>query len=222
MKTALKPDSGLDTMISHLRHELRSPVAAALMHLAVVERTASALEGSGRLLNSVEQARRALASLDRLMDRTFDAYRKGGVALRREQVDLDRLIIEVIDRVGATNPGATGQILRSGAAGTVAYVDPTAVEEILANLLNNAIKFGEGKPIRVMVERPPNGIRLMVRDERSAIEVYPPAGDSSGRVVPAMGLGLWIVGKIVEAHAGHITVDNPPDGGTLFDVFLPG
>src|SRR5437762_3113594 len=103
MKTTLKAEDGLDTMISHLRHELRTPVAAALMHLALVERTASALEGGGRLLGNVDQARRALSSLDRLMDRTLDSYRQGGISLRREQVHLDRLIVEVLDRIGATN-----------------------------------------------------------------------------------------------------------------------
>jgi len=227
MKTTLKPDSGLDTMISHLRHELRSPVAAALMHLSVVERVASQIDGGARLLTSLEQARRALSSLDRLMDRTLDAHRREDLSLRREQVDLDRLIVEVLDRIGASNPAASGQIRCTGAPGMVAYLDPKAVEEILANLLNNAIRFGEGKPIRLEVERPPNGVRLMVRDQGSAIRLMPSAaqahGDepSSGRAVPG-GLGLWIVGKIVEAHAGHITVDTPPDGGTLFDVFLPG
>jgi signal transduction histidine kinase len=225
MKTTLKSDSGLDTMISHLRHELRTPVAAALMHLSVVERVASQMDGGARLLTSLEQARRALSSLDRLMDRTLDAQRRDDLSLRREQVDLDRLIVEVLDRIGATNPAASGQIRCTGAPGMVAYLDPKAVEEILANLLNNAIKFGEGKPIRLEVERPPNGVRLMVRDQGSAIRLMPSAAQAHGdsaRAVPGMGLGLWIVGKIVEAHAGHITVDTPPDGGTLFDVFLPG
>jgi signal transduction histidine kinase len=228
MKTTLQTDSGVDTMISHLRHELRSPVAAALMHLSVVERVASEIEGGGRLLKSLELARRALSSLDRLMDRTLDAHRRGDISLRREPVDLDRLIEEVLDRIGATNPAASEQIRCSAAPGMVAYLDRKAVEEILANLLNNAIKFGEGKPIRLMVERPPNGVRLMVRDEGSAVRLHPAAipaqgaDASAGRSVPGLGLGLWIVGKIVEAHAGHITVDTPPDGGTQFDVFLPG
>jgi signal transduction histidine kinase len=228
MKTTLHPDSGVDAMIRHLRHELRSPVAAALMHLAVAERTASALEGAERTLRSLEQARRALSSLDRLMDRTLDGYRSGGISVRRERVELDRLIEEVLGRIGATNPAATGQIRTSGASGLVAYLDPKAVEEILANLLDNAIKFGEGKPIRLMVERPPDGVRLMVRDHGSAVPLHPSATHAeeddaaSARAVPGMGLGLWIVGRIVEAHAGRITVDAPPDGGTLFDVFLPG
>jgi signal transduction histidine kinase len=229
MKTTLQPDNGLDTLIRHLRHELRTPVAAALMHLAILERTVGELEGGARLMGNVDQARRALSSLDRLVDRTLDSYRRGAILLRREQVDLDRLIVEVLDRIGASNPAATRQISCKSPSGMVAYLDPTAVEEILANLLTNAIKFGEGKPVQLIVERPPDGVRLKVRDLGRGIQLRPGdpavlahARESSHRAVPGMGLGLWIVGRMVEAHAGHITVDTPPDGGTLFDVFLPG
>jgi len=225
MKTTLEADDGMDTMISHLRHELRSPVAAALVHLAVLERGLSSLEGAGKLLGNLEQARRGLSSLDRLVNRTLEAYHRGGIALHREQVDVEHLIGEVLDRVGADNPAAVEQIKYSLPPGMVAYLDPTVVEEILANLLSNALKFGEGKPIRLVVERAPGGVHLMVRDLGSGLPLdahkpifsVPPR--TSGRSLP--GLGLWIVGKMVEAHAGHISVDCPPDGGTQFDIFLP-
>jgi signal transduction histidine kinase len=226
MKTTLEPDPRLDAMVSHLRHELRSPVAAALLHLSLLERTANDLEGGGRLLHSLRQAQHALSSLDRLVDRTLDSYHRAGIALQREPVHLDRLIVEVLGRIGATNPAASEQIRCSDVPGTVAFLDPAAVEEILSSLLNTAIKFGEGRPIRLLVERPPDGVRLMVRDQGSAIQLAPAPSaeecDWSRRPIPTMGLGLWMVGKMVEAHAGHITVDTPPEGGTLYDVFLPG
>jgi K+-sensing histidine kinase KdpD len=225
MKTTLKPDDGLDTMISHLRHELRSPVAAALVHLAVLERGLSSMEGAGKLLGNLEHARRGLSSLDRLVNRTLEAYHRGAISLHREQVDVEHLIGEVLDRVGTDNPTAAAQIEYSLPPGMVAHLDPTVLEEIVANLLSNALKCGEGKPTRLGDERAPGGVRLLVRDlgsglpldGKKAIFSVPPR--TSGRSVP--GLGLWIVGKMVEAHGGRISVDCPPEGGTLFDVFLP-
>ena len=225
MKTTLKADDGLDTMISHLRHELRSPVAAALVHLAVLERGLSSLAGADKLRGNLEQARRGLSSLDRLVNRTLEAYHQGAISLHRERVDLEHLIEEVLDRVGADNPAAAPQIEYSLPPGMAAQLDRTVVEEILVNLLSNALKFGEGKPIRLAVEKAPGGVRLLVRDLGSGLPLdgrqpifsVPPR--TPDRSIP--GLGLWIVGKMVEAHAGRISVDCPPGGGTLFDVVLP-
>jgi signal transduction histidine kinase len=229
MKTTLPPGpAGLDALIGCLGHELRSPVAAALLHLGAAEQMVSGLDHAGEALSSVTHARQALATLDRFIDRTLEVYRRGKISLHRERIDLGRLIAQVLDGIWATSPAARSQITVTGAEGAVGWLDRTAVEEILSNLLSNAVKFGEGKPVHLAVDRQPDGVRLLVRDRGAGIEldeqaqVFEPFVRGSSTVpVPGLGLGLWIVRQMVQAHGGRITVDSRPGEGTLFDVYLP-
>ena len=105
--------------------------------------------------------------------------------------------------------------------------DDLAVEQIICNLLTNALKFGQGRPIRVAVESMLDGVRLIVQDrgvgiraaDRAAVfeqSVRAPVARSGG-----LGLGLWLVKKIVEGHAGQITVQSRTGQGTTFIVKLP-
>jgi signal transduction histidine kinase len=232
MKRTLTPHTaGLDLLIQHLGHELRAPLVAALVHLGGLERTIGALRATGasEALTSLAQMRQALTTLDRFIDRTLEVYRRGRVTVARERVELGPLVAAVVDRLEAASPGARSQIGVSVPDGAEARLDRTAVDEILGNLLSNALKFGQGKPIRVVVERQPDGVRLLVRDLGAGIELGPEIDlfdaftrGAASRSIPGLGLGLWIVRQMVEAHEGRISVDTWPGEGTLFDVFLPG
>ena len=79
-------------------------------------------------------------------------------------------------------------------------VDPLRLEQVLDNLLSNALKYGAGKPVHVRLERQDTRARLMVRDE---------------------GLGLYIVQRIVTASGGTISAASVPGQGATFAVELP-
>ncbi len=112
----------------------------------------------------------------------------------------------------------------------VAEVDRTGIEQVLSNLLDNAIKFSpEGGPVEVEVGRAADGeMCLMVRDhgigiapeKRQAIfERFYQAHAEEHR--SGLGLGLYITRQIVTQHDGTITAEFPEDGGTRFVVRLP-
>ena len=106
--------------------------------------------------------------------------------------------------------------------------DRTRIDQIVTNLLGNAIKYGGGKPVEVAVERRDGSAVLVVRDQGIGI-----AAESHARIFewferaantkPAsgLGLGLWIAQRMAEAHGGRIAVDSAPGAGSTFTVTLP-
>jgi signal transduction histidine kinase len=106
--------------------------------------------------------------------------------------------------------------------------DPTRLEQVMTNLLANAMKFGAGKPIDVAVARIGDRARLSVRDRGIGIEVARQAHiferferAVSVRHYGGLGLGLYICRRIVEAHGGCIGVESEPGAGATFVVELP-
>jgi signal transduction histidine kinase len=106
--------------------------------------------------------------------------------------------------------------------------DRIRVEQVVANLLTNAFKFGGGKPIDVTVEQKGPMGRLIVADRGIGIAPedverifhrYEQAISSSA--FGGLGLGLYIVGQIIETHGGTIRIESQPGAGSTFIVDLP-
>jgi signal transduction histidine kinase len=101
-------------------------------------------------------------------------------------------------------------------------------EQLVVNLLANAIKYGAGKPVEVLLQGDTHSVTLTVRD--NGIGIKPEQRDRlfgrferlvSMRHYGGFGLGLWISRQVVEAHGGHIQVRSEPGQGATFVVTLP-
>jgi signal transduction histidine kinase len=111
----------------------------------------------------------------------------------------------------------------------VALVDPLRIEQVVANLVDNAVKYSpDGGPIEVELSSPdPKTVRLAVRDHGIGIpaehraRIFDRFHQAHGDRFPGVGLGLYISRQFVELHGGRIEVECPPDGGTRFVVTLP-
>jgi signal transduction histidine kinase len=138
-------------------------------------------------------------------------------------------------RQGAIAPAldvtATDSGCEAGSCGAalVALVDPLRIEQVVANLVDNAVKYSpEGGSIEVELSAPdPETVRLAVRDHGIGIpaehraRIFDRFYQAHGDRFAGIGLGLYVSRQIVELHRGRIEVECPPEGGTRFVVTLP-
>jgi signal transduction histidine kinase len=122
----------------------------------------------------------------------------------------------------------TGSTISARGTPVRGFWDRLRMSQVVTNLLSNAVKYGAGKPVDVSFGPTPSGARLVVRDEGIGID---PADQRqiferferavSSRNYGGLGLGLYIVKRIVEAHGGTIRVESTPGAGAAFAVELP-
>lgn len=223
-----------DDFLSIAGHELNTPLAALQLHvqglLKQVERGALGSVPAA-LTERLEKAARQVVRLERLVGELLDVSRisSGRLTLQPEPVDLSALAREVAERFGE-------QLRQTGSALTVRTPvsvvgrwDRLRLDQVLSNLLGNAIKYGAGRPIEIEVHRPSSRTaRLTVRDH--GIGIPPEDADRifgrferavSSQHYGGLGLGLWISRQIVEALHGRIYFEPAVAGGTTFVVELP-
>jgi signal transduction histidine kinase len=151
----------------------------------------------------------------------------GRMPLELQEIDLVDVAREAAGRFAAD--GESRSTITVNADGpVVGYWDRLRIEQIVTNLLSNAMKYGEGRPVQVTLAAEDGACRIRVRDHGIGIpdDAQHRIFDRFERVAPlqnygGFGLGLWIVRQIVEAHGGRIAVSSRPGEGSEFTVELP-
>jgi signal transduction histidine kinase len=240
--------SARDEFLSIASHELKTPLTSLSLQLQILmrsfQKSISEMKATGvgdidtvpvsvKLVKSVEgcekQSNKLTSLLDELMDLT--RIRIGKMQLDRENVDLAAIVTEVANRFKAEATQRGAAISVQSAPSTVGVWDRVRIEQIASNLISNALKYGEGKPISIFVENdvPNRKAKLVVKDQGLGIseemqekifERFERAG-VSGKKISGLGLGLYITRQIVEAHGGSIKVDSKVGNGSVFTVDLP-
>ena len=222
-----------DEFLSIASHELRTPVTALHVQVQMLQRVvdrsgASVPEPVRERVTALDrQVRRLSGLVEALLD--LSRIRLGRLELAREPVDVATLASEVAAPYQADLALANGSPVRVIApAPAVGSLDRVRIEQVLGNLLANAVKFGEGKPVEVRVERDGQRIRVAVVDHGVGIDA-----DQRDRIFgrferaapaqhfPGLGLGLYVAREIVEAHGGRIRAEGAPGSGATFTVELP-
>jgi PAS domain S-box-containing protein len=193
-------------------------------------RGASGEPMESRFATQVGSAVRQTERLARLVDSLLDVSRitTGMLELRPEELDLAEVARDVVQRFAseAARSGSTVELRADRPA--VGVWDRLRMEQIVTNLLSNALKYGGGKPIEVSVSAGDGSADVVVRDHGIGIatDQLQRIFDRFTRGVPSrhyggLGLGLYIVRQIVDAHGGHVEAISERDGGTTFHVHLP-
>jgi signal transduction histidine kinase/PAS domain-containing protein len=220
-----------DDFLSVAGHELRTPLTALQLQLDRVQRQAQrgGLEPKD-LQQQLDRALGQLGRIGRLVGDLLDVARlnAGRLALDVVQTDLSSLVKEVADRF-ADQTSKAGSTLRVDVpAECTGEWDRTRLDQVLTNLVSNAIKYGGGKPIdlalhdagaRVEVTVTDHGIGVGPADRERIFERFERA--VSDRHYGGLGLGLWISREIVRAHGGTIEVVSKPGIESTFTVALP-
>ncbi len=181
-------------------------------------------------LQQLRIAERSTQRLAALIEQILDASRvaAGGIELAPERVDLADLTRHVVERYRGLLTAARCEVDIVLQADVVGSWDRSRLDQVLANLLSNAITFGPDKPIRVEVARAPgravlrledHGIGIARQDQERIFQRYERA--VSAHHFGGLGLGLYVARQIVEAHGGTITVASMPGQGATFTVGLP-
>ncbi len=217
-----------DDFLSVAGHELRTPLTALQLNVH------GALSGKAppeSLRARLEATDRQVARLARLTNDLLDVSRITAtrrLPLERKPVDLAEVARDVAARFAGELQRA-GSALELAAAGPViGSWDRGRVEQVVSNLLANAVKYGRGRPIALSVEGLHSSARLTVRDqgigiaEADQVRIF----DRFERAVSrehqgGFGLGLWITRQVVEAHRGTIRVTSKVGEGSEFVVDLP-
>jgi signal transduction histidine kinase len=216
-----------DEFLHLAAHELRTPLTA----LQLVAEGAARRAGSGGGADAsgaaiVRQVRRLGALVEHMLDAA--RIQTGGIALTPESYDLRSV---VLDRAGM----AAGRAARQGSALSVhaemplrGRWDRARIGQVIDELLDNAIRFGSGRPVDVTLARDDGWAVLAVRDQGIGVpadrlaSIFSPFERAAPREqFGGLGLGLYIAKAIVEAHGGSIAVESHLGMGTTFVVRLP-
>jgi signal transduction histidine kinase len=222
-----------DEFISVASHELRTPITTLTLQIDGLSRlvheqapTASPEKLSRRLDITRRQVDRLAALVAALID--VSRITSGRVQLAKQLAELGEVVRSVAERFGE-------EVLRSGSslrlerAGPIwGNFDVSRIDQVLSNLLSNAIRYGRGKPIVVGVANEAQTARIWVQDQGIGIapehqarifQRYERAAPSTNYA--GLGLGLWISRQLVEAMGGTLVVRSQVDAGSVFTVEIP-
>jgi PAS domain S-box-containing protein len=223
-----------DEFLSLASHELRTPVAAVKATAQLAERAIQRghvePERMARHLRTIGKAADRLGALvDDLLD--VSRLRTGRLQLRPARLDFGALVEDIVGRYATT---ATGHRLSVRVLEQPAIVtaDPLRLEQVLDNVLSNAVKYSPGGgEIQVGLRAERGGWTLTVTDqgiglpagqEVSVFEAFARGSNATIRHIQGLGLGLAISRQLVEAHGGRIWATSPGEGrGATFGIWLP-
>lgn len=211
-----------------ITHELKSPIASVKLYLQTLDKRKLDEEKQKEILN------KALVETDRLhglVENLLLATKvdRGDYTPYFEDIDLSMLVESAVDKLAA-ELGSKAIIKKRIAVGLHVEGDSLALQSILYNLVENAVKYGgEGGQIGIALEKDnsevllsvaDNGIGINGSEKEKVFDKFYRIGNEETRKTKGTGLGLYIVKSLVEKHSGKIAIkDNQPQGA-VFEIRL--
>lgn len=223
-----------DEFISIASHELKTPLTSLKLQAQLNRRMINADRpesyAPARIDKLVESTEKQVDRLVRLVEDMLDISRiaTGKMAMERTVVDLGELVNEVVERLRAQIEAAGCQIHLEVQAEVQGRWDRFRIEQVISNLLMNAIRYSPGTPLWIKLRSSESLAELTVRDKGPGI-----AKENQERIfqrferavnarnITGLGLGLFICREIVESHGGKISVVSELTQGACFIVELP-
>jgi len=229
--TALREVERLkDEFVSIVTHELRGPLTAVLGYVQLLERHLASGHSHASIPEDLASIKQGTGRLSRLIDDLTDMTRleNGRIRLDRSLVDPVALTRTIVSTLGELFPGTPINLTADLPVGTI-DADTVRVEQILANLINNAIKYSpHGGSVSITVCQDGDDMRFSVQDHGVGISPVEQhhvfdrfyRATNTGQA-DGSGLGLYIAKMLVDAHGGRIWVESTLDEGSTFTFTLP-
>jgi signal transduction histidine kinase len=221
-------DAFKEVFLSMLGHDLRNPLNTVLTTARLMKARRELLDDSERRIDRIVASG---VRMQRMIDQLLDVARArlaGGIPVTPLRQDIVPLVSKIVEEVRAAHPGRL--ITARTAQGCTAMVDGDRFEQVVSNLLGNAVAHGDADfPITVTVAEEQGAATVSVHNFGNPIDpslvptLFDPfrRGDEGQPNPDGLGLGLYIVDRIMSAHGGTVTVESAADLGTRFDVTFP-
>lgn len=222
-----------DEFLSIASHELKTPLTSLKLQVDLQKRmTTRGIEDYAvRFAKFLKDTDYQVLRLSRLVNDMLDIsrIRTGKLTFEWEDIDLCEIVADVMNQLSDQFAYSSYQIPQlTGCSNAVGHWDRMRLEQIVTNLLTNAIKYGDTKPITVKVEADADSVTLIVsdqgigiseKDQRIIFDQFERAVSSYG--ISGLGLGLFITKQIVQSFRGEISVVSSEGNGSTFRVKLP-
>ncbi|MCY1273059.1 hybrid sensor histidine kinase/response regulator [Pseudomonas jessenii] len=223
-----------DDFMSIVAHEVRTPLNGLIletqlrkMHLARDNSAAFTLD---KMHAMVDRDERQIKSLIRLIEDMLDVsrIRTGKLSIRPKRFDLSTLVGELLHNFSQQIDAAEASVSLDATQPVIGNWDEFRIEQVISNLLTNALRYGAKSPISVkvyceggqaLVDVQDRGIGISEENQKRIFQQFERV--SARHAVAGLGLGLFISEQIVAAHGGTITVQSRIGEGALFRVCLP-
>ncbi|MFP2905078.1 ATP-binding protein [Pyxidicoccus sp. 3LFB2] len=225
-----------DEFLGIASHELKTPLTPLHLKVQLLHKQVESLAARGqpvsaeRVSETLEVVQRQVRKLTSLVDNLLDVSRitAGRLKLELEEMDLASVVAEILYRFAPSATQLNCSLELHAPMTVVGLWDRLRLEQVVTNLLSNALKYGAGHPVCVRVEAEGRLARLTVTDCGIGIsaEDLPRIFERFERAVSdrhygGLGLGLYITRQIVEAFGGTVTATSVPGQGSTFVLELP-
>ena len=223
-----------DQFMSMVAHELRTPLNTLLLDSQVrqlkVQRNPSSVMTNDEIKVMLSRNLRQYQNMVRLIDDMLDVtrIRNGKLSIKTSNTSLTNLV-EKIAQDFTTIAESSGATIKLNNQPSVNGVwDELRIEQIIVNLVTNALRYGNGKPVDITmyadaknayVQVKDQGVGISVDDQKRIFEPFERASNHS--MAAGLGLGLYIAKQLALAHSGDLTVDSVPGEYTQFTLSMP-
>jgi PAS domain S-box-containing protein len=216
-----------DEFLSIASHELRTPLTALKLRL---QSLLHGQDATGKARRKLESAARQTERLERLIDNLLDVSRitTGHLELEPEEFELAEATRETCERFRESTAESGFMVEVDARPPLLGIWDRLRFEQVLTNLLSNALKYGNSQPVSVTARAQGENVEIAVSDRGVGIaeeDLERIFGQferaTQRRTSGGLGMGLYIARQIVQAHGGWIYVDSRLGSGSTFRVVLP-
>jgi PAS domain S-box-containing protein len=222
-----------DDFLSMASHELRSPLSALKLYVQTIReelKTGNLERAIAKLPDRLERVQKQADRIEALISRimSVSSVAQGNIKLDPQPVDLSALTSAVIASMTEAVQQANCKISLQTPGSIEGFWSPRHIEEVVRNLLQNALKFGRDQPVEVEVGADQtrawlivkdHGIGIAEADQERIFERFQRAVDLGN--YGGFGVGLWISRQLVKASGGEISVRSKPGQGATFTFSLP-
>jgi PAS domain S-box-containing protein len=221
-----------DEFLTMASHELKTPITSLILNtdLKKLMLTRNELVSPAKEIDGLDVQRRQLERINHIIDDMMDLsrIRLGKLEMKKSPIDFAKVVEDSMTKLSPLLIQYLGEVNYESVSDATVIADPFRLEQVVTNLLSNAAKYGENRPITVTLQKSETQAIFSVQDQGRGISIEDQKRIFSrfervisGSDIAGLGLGLTIVKEIIDSHQGHITVESSLGKGSRFTVELP-